>query len=151
MTSLLAIDPGGAVLGWAYFVHGVLSDVGLSRSKAKTWQARAVEHRAALAVMIVKADRVVSECMQYRGSRGKGSPQILIELNGIAGHVAREWVSPFEWKGHVSRDVEAARTRLALSPEELLLLETVRPLSLAHNATSAVGIGLHLLGRAHKR
>lgn len=42
---LLAIDPGGSVAGYAFFVADELTVVGLSRSKAKGWGARAADGR----------------------------------------------------------------------------------------------------------
>lgn len=150
MSTLLAIDPGGQVAGWAFFKDGILFKVGLSRSKGKTWPQRARDHHTNLATLYW-ADRVVCESMVWRGRNHKGSPQVLIDLNAIAGHLGREWRTPGEWKGHVDRDLEQARTRQALSASELALLEAVKPPSLAHNAWSAVGIGLSVLKRAHKR
>lgn len=151
MSTLLAIDPGGAVVGWALFFNGELTDCGLSRSKAKTWGLRAADHRQALGDLIQGSDRVVCESMTWRGRNHKGSPQVLVDLNGIAGHLGREWRTPGEWKGMVPREIEAARTQHALSATELALLQAVKPPSLAHNAWSAVGIGLSVLKRAHKR
>lgn len=151
MSTLLAIDPGGAVAGYAFYVDGVLFKVGLSRSKSKTWGDRARDHAVALSEFTEFADRVVCESMTWRGRNHKGSPQVLIDLNGIAGHLGREFRTPGEWKGMVPREVESARTQHALSAQELALLQAVKPPSLAHNAWSAVGIGLSVLKRAHKR
>lgn len=145
-----SIDPGGTCLGWAHWDDAVLVACGLSRSKASTWAYRAKDHREFLAARGAYPGLVVSECMRVRAFRGRGNPQQLVELNGIVGFLGNEFVEPSQWKGMVDRNVEQARTRRALAPEELALLEAVKPPSLAHNAWSAVGIGLWWLGRAHK-
>jgi hypothetical protein len=145
MSYLLAIDPGGACLGWALFEDGVLIEVGLSRTKEQLTGARARHH--ALILPKARGGRVVSEMMRYRGSRSGIPPQDLVELNLIAGHVGSEWVYPDEWKGRVPKEIHQPRILKALTPEELYLVEGVRPPTLRHNAIDAVGIGLYCLGR----
>lgn len=150
MTYWYSIDPGGPCLGWAQWYDGTLVRCGLSRSSAKTWQDRALDHRAWLKLhgaYLDPAGLVLTECMRVRGGRNAGNPQILVELNGIAGHVGNQWVEPSVWKGRLPKEVHQPRIMLTLTPEERLIVEAVKPASLAHNAVDAVGIGLFHLGR----
>jgi hypothetical protein len=146
----MSIDPGGPELGWASWADGRLVACGLSRTKAKTWQLRAVTHRSTLEALGAY-DRpdglVLTECMRVRGGRGMGNPQILVELNGIAGHVGNMWVEPGTWKGRLPKEIHQPRILATLTPEELALVMAVKPPSLRHNTIDAVGIGLYHLGR----
>jgi len=145
MTRLLAVDPGGACLGWAYFEGGLLRGCGLSRTKAKTVDERAAHHRRELACFF--PDRVVCERMTWRGRRSKATPQDLMDLNVIAGALGREWVTPAQWKGHAPKEIHQPRILKALDARERELVSCVKPPSLRHNAIDAVGIGLFALGR----
>ena len=96
MSEFLAIDVGGTVLGWAFFVDGRLTMAGLSRTKEKDCRARAHAH-----VKNIKAElgfwpdvRVV-EMGDWRGktTKRKMSPQQLADFNLIAGHVGTLWFS----------------------------------------------------------
>ena len=145
---ILAIDPGGACLGWAFFDSGgVLTACGLSRTKEKTIDGRVLDHRTVLAKMAVVVDRIVCERMTWRGRQTKSGPQDLMDLNVIAGAMGTEWVTPAEWKGHVPKDIHQPRILKALTPEERKIVMAVGPPSLRHNAIDAVGIGLYALKR----
>ncbi len=154
---LVAIDPGIKPLGYAVLWEGTLVRAGVSRTKAHWLHRAAVEHGDFLVRTLGLWDMpVVCERMVHRRARGV-PPQDLMDVNLIAGAVASRvahsqpyvFVTPKEWKGSTPREVEQARTRAALSPSELAILEAVKPKSLAHNAWSAVGIGLSHIGRAH--
>lgn len=148
MTSFFTVDPGGPELGWAAWQDGVLVACGLSRTKAKTWQLRAVNHRAVLdALGAYVTDDVLTECMRVRGGNGRGNPQILVELNGIAGHVGTSWVEPGMWKGAVPKEVHQPRILATLTEAERALVMRVLPAGKRHNTIDAVGIGLYRLGR----
>jgi hypothetical protein len=147
MTTFFSVDPGGTELGWASWEDDRLVACGLSRTKAKTWQLRARHHLAALEMLGAYDGPVICECMRVRGGRGMGNPQILVELNGIAGHVGNMWVEPGEWKGRLSKELHQPRILATLSATELALVMAVNPPSLRHNTIDAVGIGLWHLGR----
>jgi hypothetical protein len=146
-TTFTSVDPGGECLAWAHWTDGALTAVGLSRTKVKGWQARARHHREFLTARGTYTRPVLTECMRVRGGRGLGNPQILVELNGIAGHVGTDWVEPGTWKGRVPKEDHQPLIWDALMPAERLLLESVMPAGLRHNAVDAVGIGLYKLGR----
>jgi hypothetical protein len=147
MTTFFSVDPGGTELGWASWADGRLVACGLSRTKVKLWQLRAVYHRAALEALGAYPGLVICECMRVRGGRGLGNPQILVELNGIAGHVGNAWTEPGTWKGRLSKELHQPRILATLAPAELALVMAVKPPSLRHNTIDAVGIGLWHLGR----
>ena len=148
MSCLLAIDPGLSTLGWAFFEGGELKDCGLSRTVAKDLYSRIEHHRASIR-RYSDLGPVVVERMAWRGKHNKGNPQDLMDLSLLAGALGTHWLLPGEWKGSVPRDVEQQRSEAALNDYERSLLGAVRPASEAHNAWSAVGIGLSALGRAH--
>lgn len=160
----LYFDPGGACAGWALFIHGKLVACGLSRSKAKVPFLRAIEHRAQLQHVWDNQSgqpahwyTCKSEAMWYRpvtyidakGKKRKKTvpPQDIIDVNLIAGHVGTEWILPHDWKGMVSKENHQPKILQCLSPEELKLVEAVKPPSLRHNCIDAIGIGLHDNGR----
>ncbi len=149
----LSIDPGLACTGVAAWRGGKLVAVELIRSeknaplttrigdiwgKVKTFELEHNNYGGGLRYC---------ERMQFRHGNNKGDPQILLDLNLLAGALGTHWITPNEWKGTLPREIEQHRTRALLEPEELQLLEAVKPASLAHNAWSAVGIGLHVLRR----
>lgn len=157
MSSVLFIDPGGTCAGYAYFEGRVLRAAGLSRPpkalKRQRDRARWHKDSGPMAPYIAICPRVVCECMVHIR---KVPPQDLIELNLIVGHIANEWYEPGEWKGSVSREKEQARTMATgkharLSPEEHAIVMAVKPPSLRHNAISAVGLGINVLGRGWKK
>jgi hypothetical protein len=150
MTRFFTVDPGGPELGWAEWLDGVLVSCGLSRCKLKGWSDRARHHQAFLDMKGAYGGLVLSECMRVRGGRNQGNPQILVELNGIAGHVGNAWVEPAAWKGMVPKETHQPRILATLSPEELALVMAVLPAGKRHNTVDAVGIGLYHLGRMVK-
>jgi hypothetical protein len=144
----LSVDPGVVHLGFAVWEDGRLRGCGVSTAKTRELGTRVIEHRLFLDHFY--PCRVVCERMVTRGKFSIVDAQDLIDVNLVAGCVGTEFVTSDQWKGAVPRDVEQERTREALSLAELLLLEEIKPKSKAHNAWSAVGIGLHVLGRAHR-
>ena len=146
----LSIDPGLTCTGVAAWRGGKLVAVELIRSeKNAPLNTRIKETKLALKRLdfgvCLDADFRYCERMQYRYGNNKGDPQLLLDLNLLAGALGTHWITPNEWKGSLPREIEQHRTRALLEPEELALLEAVKPASLAHNAWSAVGIGLHVL------
>jgi hypothetical protein len=157
---ILAIDPGGAVAGYAVFhgISGALLEVGLSRPPKdfKTPEARARWHKTQgpMVPHFALASRVVCESMVHRpwvksagGRRRRIRAQDIIDLSLIAGHLGEEWVTSRVWKGDLPRETEQPRTLGRLTAAERALVDAVKPASLQHNAISAVGIGLHAVGR----
>jgi hypothetical protein len=140
-----AIDPGLTATGYAVFDTGVLVMAGIVRTSPKA----ALEDRIRkihLALYDLPADRLV-ERMVVRGGRNKGNPQILCDLNLLAGALGNDWVVPHQWKGMLPKEVHQPRILATLSPGEKALVEAIKPASLRHNAVDAVGIGLYRLGR----
>ncbi len=152
----LSIDPGLACTGVAFWKESKLVAVTLIRTEAnRPLNTRIRDVATALQAFeqgVHPVGGLIRYCerMQFRHGNNKGDPQILIDLNLLAGALGgpqAHWLTPNEWKGSLPRDIEQHRTRALLEPEELALLEQVKPASLAHNAWSAVGIGLHVLRR----
>jgi len=147
MSSLLTIDPGLKVVGWAYWEARELVCCGLSRTKRTELNDQAQEHRFNLA-SFWPADRRVCEQMVWRGKNAKSGPADLLKINIIAGRLADEWVTPLQWKGMVAKEIDHPRILAKLGEHELkIVTETKVPASLRHNMIDAVGIGLYVLGR----
>lgn len=150
MSSFKSVDPGVVDLGWARWNSGELVACGLSSAKSKSLSDRVAEH----VCNVCKGEniRVVCERMVTRGKFSIVDAQDLIDVNLVAGAVGTDWVTPSEWKGNVPHLVEQARTWYELRPCERELMPKL-PKSGKGNAShvwSAVGIGLHVLGRAHR-
>lgn len=144
MGCFLTIDPGKKILGFAYFEGGELQDCGLSKAKSSDAMNCLVQHKINLRHYLSVCPRVVAERME---SRGKFSPvrmSDLLDLQLISGSLGTEFLTPRQWKGTASRTVEQNRTANVLSARELALLEALGSRKgEAHNAWSAVGIGVH--------
>ena len=159
MSALLAIDPGTAILGWAYFESRELQCCGISNaSKHKTLSDRIKCHRDNLSMWLGDVD-VACERMFYRhaaggkvkrkdGSVGKIDPQDLIDVNLVAGALGTQWVFPHIWKGSVPKAIHQRRIRSKLLDSEIRVLDKCEVAeSYLHNTVDAVGIGLWALGR----
>ena len=155
---LLSIDPGSEVTGWALWENAVLYGCGVSKAPkgCTSLEARTRYHVQYMKLVLVERDIEnlpilrVCERMTARGKFSIVDAQDLIDLNLVAGALGECWVTPAEWKGSVPRAVEQDRTRNALNHNELKLLDPYNPKKgIGHNAWSAVGIGLSVLGRAH--
>lgn len=157
-----SVDPGLAKVGgsgWALWHELCLVDVGVLRNQ-KEWltvpQRVAGQKAMLLSEVGCIGIEVVCESMVQRYGRGAGKvpPQDLIDLNLLAGHLGDVWVTPGQWKGSVPRDVEQARSKLALDADELTIVEEAcakLPKGVHKEVWSAVGIGLSVAGRAHRR
>ncbi len=149
----LSIDPGLGCTGVAAWRGGRLVTVTLIRSEKNAplnTRIREIQYAISLFENIVPPGHSLPrycERMQFRYGNNRGDPQHLLDLNLLAGALGTHWITPNEWKGTLPREIEQHRTRALLEPDELALLEAVKPASLAHNAWSAVGIGLHVLRR----
>ena len=146
----LSIDPGLSCTGVAAWNGGRLTYIGLIKTNAHSplnTRIRDSAQKVAAIASTYGCETRYCERMQFRHGNNKGDPQILIDLNLLAGALGTHWITPNEWKGTLPREIEQHRTRALLEADELALLEAVKPASLAHNAWSAVGIGLHVLRR----
>jgi Holliday junction resolvasome RuvABC endonuclease subunit len=157
--SLVSIDPGLRVIGYAEWYGGQLFKAGLIKNpcdktvKDDTVWLGMVE---AITQTIQGVHEVVIEKPQvYVASRSKGDPNDLINLAlvvgaiGMAFHLDETRVKtyrPAEWKGQVPKDVTERRVHEALTDAELgRVIWPVK--SLCHNVIDAIGIGLHHLRR----
>lgn len=158
-TEFYTIDPGLRASGLARWVDGELESVRLIRVPTKTVDLNGrIAEQAHLIADEVASFPVVSERMVHIPRRGRAlrvkgyvDPNDLINLSLLSGRLGHYYVLASEWKGAVPREVEQDRSRLALKPCELALVERVLPASLRKEAWSAVGIGLSILGRAHSK
>ena len=146
-------DTGTVWLGWAIFDGASLHSCGLSRATSKTLPGRAQEHRENLEkVGWMACDRRVAEIMVYRGRNHVGSPQIQMDQNWIAGHIASAGFTTQGWKGNQDKNAHLQNVVLsALRESEKLMFRRVRPAGQAHNALSAIGMGLFDVGRINRR
>jgi len=156
-TSLLAIDPGRST-GWALFRDGTLYRAGtVSAPDARCTSTRtAAILRGVIAAVPwgeggFPADLVAVEEMEYRPGTAGSNPGDLLGVQAIAGVCTAlgsefRFVTARTWKGSVPKAVSDARTKAALSGDEVLLF--VRAGS--DHARDAVGIGLYVLGRLRK-
>ncbi len=161
----VAIDPGLAKTGgsgWAYFGSGALLDAGVLRN-AKAWASLGARIRGQETLLHEVLSKrcdvntlVVAEWMVqiYHGKGRSVPPQDLINLNALTGKLGDYYVTPTEWKGKVARDLEQSRTRCTLSPVERNIVDAScgnLPKSVHKEVLSAVGIGLSVARRAHKK
>lgn len=167
--TVLAIDPGVKVTGWAAFHDGELIGCGLSkRPKAAPVGAIAMVAAAHAENVPTGFDvSIVERMIHYpeQAKRGKSrkqsdaTAQDLIDCATIGAWVAgrcslrMELVPARTWKGQVPKEVTETRVRKLLSWEEVQLMDSSlnecagRELALIHNGIDAVGIGLYFLGR----
>lgn len=146
---MLSFDPGGKHLGWALWSGGVLTDAGRSVAKAKCYRERAQEHWSRVVVPHI-GDRIVAvrvgEAMRIRGFGSPQDPQDLVDLSLISGHIGNVWYEPSEWKGGLTPEMEQERTKDRLTPSERAIWDKLTKKVDCH-VKSAIGIGLHHLGR----
>lgn len=161
--TVLFVDPGVRVVGFC--VHDSALDAlgvvvaGISEVDNDDPRLTAMQHldniRKACPYGFLPAVRVV-EFMTMRG-RKTPNPQDLLNVQLVAGVLGTHWVTPAEWKGSISRELEERRTKSKLEEWELdlpvygcknLKIRDVKPTSKkAHNALSAVGIAVACLER----
>lgn len=161
---LIAVDPGLRHLGVASFTDGLLEEAFLVKNPEKSGRGAKAWHgynRAAvcgvedyLRGMVSRANVLVVELQQiYR--RGPGDPDDMLQVAGVAGVIVgmadldAELVGyrPREWKGSTPKAIFTKRILARLHPEELAVVELIKPASLRHNTVDAVGLGLKYLGR----
>ncbi len=162
----LAVDPGLAKTGGSgYAAFSRVGDVhrlvraGVVRNH-KTWGtlgSRIRGQRAALLTHAAYADgNVVSEWMtkRYGPLAKKVDVQDLIDLNALTGALGNFYVTPGEWKGGIPRPTEIQRSLLVLDAQELGIYEAAiskLPKGCHKEVSSAIGIGLSVAQRAHKK
>ncbi len=142
---LLAID-SGACTGWAIFDGKDLLSCGLD-----------TPYDCFITTVII-------ECPRLR-PRGEKNPNSILLVARNAGEwggryaalgAEVRYVTPNEWKGATPKNVSEARTKSALSSEELAIVyqafKTAKgrsgmAKSLRNNVWDAIGIGLYAVGR----
>lgn len=159
-SEFISIDPGLAKVGgsgWARLSHGRLVSTGVVRNR-KEWitiNARVCGQFGEFAYLAGETPTVCEQMVQrYGPGAGKIPPQDLIDLNLLAGALGDCWVTPTQWKGGVARELEQARTLSVLSTEEKAIVTAAckpLPKGVHKEILSAVGIGLSVAGRAHRR
>ncbi len=153
-SSLMSIDPGKGVCGWAKFQdsNGRLLACGLVRGK--TFGDMSFEIKRTLGNTYV--DRLVVEKPQvYQQRMWKGDPNDLIDVAIVGGMAAQaidfgifEDVTPRKWKGTRPKKVCNKLTLDTLDDGELEVYRSIDVFaSLRHNVLDAIGIGLWRLGR----
>jgi hypothetical protein len=177
VSTLLAIDPGRAGLGWAFFQGKELRALGVVKQPKgpRDYVAASLEDVAANAVAEIESAtwsfrgelhfrELEASCTVERMHYARGwtkDPNDLLDLQAIGGMVAAalcplsgiRWKKEGQWKQKqdMKRVVErlVSENEAKLSPEELsIVLATVKKhKSLAHNGIAALGIGLETLGR----
>lgn len=156
----IAIDPGLAKVGgsgWAKFVGGRLTAAGVVRNRPE-WKTIPQRVRGQFEEFAYIAGDTPTVCesmvQRYGAGAARIPPQDLIDLNLLAGALGDCWLTPTEWKGGVKREMEQARTLSVLTAEEKALVEAVcakLPKGVRKEVLSAVGIGLSVAKRAHRR
>lgn len=149
---ILAID-SGANLGWAIFEDGKLLGCGLCRTTEGL-------HGLAKEMIFPPGGkthirRLIIERPHAGKTRARARDILTLAIRaGECGGVLRytlgvepEYIEPQTWKGQMPKTVCNRAVERKLSPEELRVLENIRPKSAKHNVLDAVGIGLHALGR----
>jgi hypothetical protein len=157
-SSFYAVDPGLAKVGgsgWALFVHERLLAAGVLRNH-KSWltMGQRIRGQGDLFREVRMSCGLYPVVAEHMIQIYKVPAQDLIDLQTLAGFLGNAWVKPSAWKGGVKRDVEQTRSRCVLSPEEKIVVDEAcskLPKSIHKEVTSAVGIGLSVAGRAHKK
>ncbi len=176
MTEIIgAVDPGSSLAGVALFHDGHLTAADLARSKRAplaAYYGPDVRRYADVALTVVawfssrvaRLDTLSLEWPQVYGGGGrKEDPNDLLPLAAVQGGIVacldllafpvgqvRVYL-PRSWKGTVRKEIFTDRIRARLDVAETAIDAAVRPESLRHNATDAVGLGLYELGRLGTR
>ena len=143
---LLAIDPG-ACTGWAYFVGESLTACGLAPIPQG-----------------LSPKKVIVECPRLR-PRGERNPNSILLVAREAGEWAGwfgargaevQYVTPNDWKGSTSKEIDHVRTERKLTADERAVLEACFVKTKGRNGMAkkkrenvydAIGIGLWAVGR----
>jgi hypothetical protein len=131
IVTLLSIDPGKHLCGWALFEGPELAECGLSSFEK-------------IADYAITPDDIIVEKPQiYRATKSQGNPNDLIDVAITVGKIlslfpAARVVLPREWKGSVPKKVHHARN--PLTAEEKKLLPKLAKSEL-HNVVDAVLLG----------
>ena len=138
---LLAID-SGASTGWALFdpTTRQLTACGL-KNVPTSWQ--------------VPITRIVVERPHAGKTRARAKDILTLairagEVGGLLRYlsgVEPEYIEPGRWKGQLNKDISNRIVKAKLLPQEMILLEQVKPKSAQHNVLDAIGIGLFFVGR----
>lgn len=145
MTTLMAIDPGIRLVGWAWFVLGKLSACGIDHPDRIT---------------LFGDTTVIEKPQVYRALRSKGDPNDLIDVAVIVGELKRqaklrtppsriETPKPAEWKRQVDKAIHHRRIMKVLTDDERRIVPQL-PKKVHHNMVDAIGIGLAHLERLEK-
>jgi hypothetical protein len=139
---ILAIDPG-AYTGWAFFYERALTTCGLSRP-SRWFELTDCDAYAGYRPLVL-----IEQPTIYPHS--KAPPASIMALQLKVGELKGrfemvgckvELVEPRVWKKQVPKTIHNARTRAALTAEELPLTVGMR-----HDVWDAIGLGLWKLGR----
>lgn len=161
MTSLLAIDPGKKLCGWAFFAGWRRLELSACGLSAPDWVISEL-HDTFGGARLDDYGLIAELPRTYDGRARKGDANDLIAVAFAAGLVIGDskqtkyvTVSPSDWKGNVPKPKRASdpyiieeRCRAILRPRELAVVPDLAR-SKAHNVWDAVGIGLWHLGRLH--
>ncbi len=146
--TMLSIDPGKHMFGWAAFEDDRLNRCGLVKGEGfQDMMGAFVYHRTPTEI-VVEIPQV------YQQRMWKGDPNDLIDVAIVAGAVAAQFrcettfIRPRKWKGTRPKKVCNKLTLGTLDDGELKVYRSVDVLaSLRHNVIDAIGIGLWRLGR----
>lgn len=171
--TMLCVDPSLSSTGWALFDGDVLvrCGSGLKAPGSINPRKQKLPGRMVTAGRFlgeIFADCLVVEVPQvYGGKGGKGDPNHLTPLWGVAGGIfalhhwsdGNQWaILPHDWKGSVDPHVMFARILKKLRPDELMVfncgvhrqaddMTVPKKTQQAGDALDAIGIGLTVLER----
>lgn len=136
------LDPGKELAGCAIFAGTRLIKCCLIRgSDPLDVGAKAAQYFGAV-------DTLVTEGQQVYGGPKRGNPNDLFPLTFCAGVVhglvyahERVVVLPRVWTKGTPKEIRCARTEAELDAAEKVLLDRIKPQSLKHNVTDAIGLG----------
>ncbi len=150
--TLVSIDPGKHMFGWAAFEDGHLYRCGLVKGDDFQEMMQTFDIRSV--AMSVPTQIVVEVPQVYQQRMWKGDPNDLIDVAIVAGAVAARFrcetifIRPRKWKGTRPKKVCNKLTLDTLDPNEMGVYQWIDVLaSLRHNVLDAIGIGLWRLGR----
>jgi hypothetical protein len=145
-----AVDPGVDYYAVASFLDGLLIAVN-TRQVAEEWSAYYLPSQS---LLVIEEPQIIERAKGTRqgAARKRDVANLLISTGRVIEKYASRGVrvetrTPAQWKGQLPKKIDHERTREALTPDELRIIDSVRTKEERGHLLDAVGIGLVYLWR----